>query len=160
MAMGDGVDCNSLKYKLNRQELLRLLKKGMPRSSSCVRAGTSYPTLKRWVAEGLRDIEAGDDSTYCAVLVRDIQQAEAECEEQWLDRLQRHAETARETDWRATSWLLERRHARNWRMSKALDHVPPEGDDQAAPDREKQDSVETLQAGLSLLIAEREARGK
>ena len=159
MAMGEGVDCNSLKYNLNRPELLRLLKKGMPRSSACVKAGTSYPTLKRWVAEGLRDIEAGNESTYCAVLVRDIQLAETECEEAWLDKLEAHAED-KTKDWRAISWLMERRHARNWRVSKALDHVPPEGDDQAVPAGQQQDSVETLQAGLSLLIAEREARGK
>lgn len=157
--MGDGVDCNSLKYQLNRPLFLSKLKKGMPRSSACVLAGTSYPTLKRWTAEGLRDIESGNLDSYCAKLVKDIQQAEAECEDAWLDKLQSHAEQPREKDWRAISWLMERRHARNWRMSKALDHVPPEGDDQAVVSDKPQDSVATLQAGLSLLIAEREARG-
>jgi DNA-binding PucR family transcriptional regulator len=88
-------------------KILKYLAQGNYLTTSCAAAGVSYKAVREWVQKAARDREAGITSPYTE-FADTITHAEAAAETSLVERLN-VAE-----DWRAQSFLLERRHKERW----------------------------------------------
>jgi len=88
-------------------KILKHLSVGNYVKPSVEAAGISYETFRQWTIRGEQDKAAGIDSPY-SVLVARLTRAQADAEAHLVDQL------ANEQDWRAKSFLLERRHRERW----------------------------------------------
>lgn len=86
------------KLDAKRETLVRCTKLGMSRRRASFRAGITYTTFKEWMAKDLP-------------FAAQIKNAEAEYEEVALQCIQ---DAAKDEQWQAGAWLLERRHPERW----------------------------------------------
>jgi len=69
------------------------------------RVGVGTTTIRNWILRGARDIQSGKDSIY-----RTFKEAVDFAEAQQAARMLNNIEQAATRDWKASAWMLERRH--------------------------------------------------
>lgn len=119
---------------------------GLFRYTAADMVGVAESTLRRWMAEGRRDIEDGKEETQQAKLRIAILAAEAKAEA--VATLGIIA--AGETDWRAFAWYLERKNNRRFTANPAAHE-----DEMAAP---KVDVLGELESKLDAIEKRAKAR--
>lgn len=98
--------------------ILKALEEGNSRRTAAELAGISPRTLQRWLKRG-RDAE--DEG--CAELLEHVHNAEA-CAEREMSNVVMQA--AREGEWRAAAWWLERRFPGTWAKQQRIAIKPEE----------------------------------
>ena len=97
--------------------LLALVRKGLPFSTACAKAGISYLTFCDWMIRG-GDPKSNDKQKpppgeerepYAGFVIR-VREAEADAEEMMIDALV----GARDKDWRSAQWWLSKRNPAEW----------------------------------------------
>ena len=89
------------------QRVLKHLSVGNYLKPSIEASGIAYSTFRLWMQKGEEDRAAGRETLYSSLLDR-LTRAQADAEAHLVDQL------ANEQDWRAKSFLLERRHRERW----------------------------------------------
>lgn len=99
-------------YKLSpavHRKLVAACREGNFREQAASLAGISRPTFNRWLRDGRRDSEAGEASLE-AKLYEDVSAAEAEFEQETLQRIREAGKNTRSPHaWTANAWILERK---------------------------------------------------
>lgn len=98
--------------KLNperKERLLRALRTGAHAETACRVAGIGYSTFAEWMQRGKGIHKRGGGKEYTE-FAEAVTQAIAEAEMALTARVR----NATAEDWRAASWMLERRHPERW----------------------------------------------
>lgn len=89
------------------ERVLEAVRQGLPYKQAAAYGGISYSTLNRWRREG----EMEDGAEQYREFWRQLEQANGEAA---LSLVGRVNEAAAQGDWKAASWILERRFPRIW----------------------------------------------
>jgi len=92
------------------------LDQGLSLTKSCALASITPRTVRKWIDTG-RESDADEDSIYRYVV--DLTDRAVATHAQ---RMLQHVEGAAPEDWRAAAWLLERRHAKDFKQQSGLEH--------------------------------------
>lgn len=103
----------------NKKTYIDALKTGATIQSACDVSGLVYDTVREWIARGEgRDPERKSTPEYAA-FAADTKEAIATAEMVLLSRINK-ASTGERSDWRAASWILERRHSDRWSSTQKI----------------------------------------
>ena len=101
-----------------------LLRKGHFKKTACAAAGISYSTFKRWMQQGSerawQSCQTQDDLDKILpyrYAVEQVGLAVAEAEALYLDDIRT---AARNGEWRAAAWMMQKRFPKNWGDVKKL----------------------------------------
>jgi hypothetical protein len=94
---------------------------GAPRYVAAIKAGLDEKTLRNWLDRGETDDEGNpvDERPGAAEFVefrQEFLKAEAEAEQLMVDAIRVNP------DWKASAWMLERRHPDRWGQKTKLEH--------------------------------------
>lgn len=91
------------KIKTHKQELLKLLRSGVPVTHACAAVGVSDVTFYKWIKNG----KEGKTGQYVE-FYNDVQKAKADAVTRNVALIQKAAQGG---TWQAAAWYLERCHA-------------------------------------------------
>jgi len=102
-------------------EIVRLLETGVFLETASAAAGVDVDTVRRWMKEGARELEAQEagappreELEHLARFTRDVRAALVAAENRAVENITSPAWAAE--DWRASAWYLERRNPARWGM--------------------------------------------
>ena len=95
------------------EAILSRLVTGSTKRAAAAEAGISYPTLWLWLSDGKKEDAPEEHKKFNL----DVAEACARAEIRWVSSIEQQA---RNGDWRAYAWLLERRFPEDWRQRKEL----------------------------------------
>lgn len=104
--------------KLNettKNRFIKALQTGAHIETACNAAGVSYSTARQWIARGEGRSDRSKASEY-ADFAAEVSRAIADAEMALVSRVY----TASTEDWRAASFLLERRHPERWSNTQKI----------------------------------------
>lgn len=123
--------------EVTRRTLITAIGLCAPRATAALKAGIDEKTLRTWLLLGETD-DAGkpfsdraDVAEYVAFRAEFLK-AEAEAEHSLVGTIIGAAKSRLRPDWRAASWLLERRHGKRWGYKASV--TLAQGDDFSNPD--------------------------
>jgi hypothetical protein len=100
-----------------RSQIADSIGKGVPPEVAALTVGVSPRTYYRWCAQGRADDLAGHDTAFCQFW-QAVEGALALCEATLLETVQASAApptgSAKGAEWRAATWILERRFPRRY----------------------------------------------
>lgn len=96
--------------------VIEAVRRGQTYKLAAAYAGISYSTLNRW-----RSIGSDDDApTKYRKFWKQLEQASGEAALRMIECI----EIAAQTDWKAATWVLSRRHPDQWGQSTQPEHDP------------------------------------
>ena len=117
----------SLFTRARGRKVIKAIKEGLTFKQAASYAGVSYSTLNRWRKEG-RDVYEGlqgDPKTGILEFWMQLEQAQGEASMRLLGVINK---AAKQGDWKAATWILERRFSREWGPRGQQDLDPEEID--------------------------------
>tara|TARA_Y100000310_G_C20530898_1_gene738399 strand:- start:133 stop:570 length:438 start_codon:yes stop_codon:yes gene_type:complete len=103
----------TIRTRAIEETILSRLVTGSTRRAACAEAGISYSTLYLWLSEGKKEDAPEEHKKFNL----EVEEACARAEIRWVGAIEAQA---RNGDWRAYAWLLERRFPEDWRQRKDL----------------------------------------
>lgn len=91
------------------------IRRGNFKTTACAAGGVSTPTVNTWLRRAAHDRAYGVDSRYVQ-FADAMESAEALAEKRLVQRV----ESSSRVDYRAATWLLERRHPKRWGNNKTV----------------------------------------
>lgn len=106
-----------------QSRFLDALRRGFSIGRACVQAGWAYNSWREWANAAERAEREGERCRYS-----DLFDAYREALRDGDERLYATVETAAESgDWRAATWILERRDSRSWAKAQEVEVSGPNG---------------------------------
>ena len=99
--------------------LLKAIEAAMPLKHAAMLAGISYDTLNRWRIKGESELARPEFRDFC----KSLRRSEAVA----MQRLVTVVREAGEKDWKAATWMLERRFPDEFAKPQHVEHSGPKG---------------------------------
>lgn len=99
--------------------LLKAIEDGLPLKQAAMLAGISYDTFNRWRIKGESESAPDEFRDFCKAL----RHSEAIAMQRLVGRIQ----SAGETDWKASAWMLEKRFPDEFGKPQRIEHSGPDG---------------------------------
>ncbi len=140
-----------------RAALLGAIEQGMPLKQAAAIAGVSYDTLNHWQNRGENESAPEEYRQFCQLLRR----SQAVAMQVHLSVIH---QAAGRGDWRASAWMLERRHPEDFARPQKFEHSGPGGKPlRPSPDEEyevlrrmkKQEGIKNILVNLGGIIREK-----
>lgn len=120
---GKGQPPKILKFK---DEIIKHIRSGLP-TKHAIAGMIDISTYNEWYSQGLRELSDGIESHYSDFSAK-VDQAKRE----YVDKLKSIIEDHAPADWKAASWLLERRDKESYNLTQKVD-VTSKGESIAKP---------------------------
>ena len=147
--------------KQREAALLKGIEEGLPLKHAAMLAGVSYDSLNRWRKNG--------ESEYAAIEFRNFCKALRRSEAVAVQNLVKLVHAAGKTDWRAASWMLERRFPEEFGKPVQVEHSGPGGspiqthatvEPEVLQRMRKQEGMQALVGKLGTILLEQQAARK
>lgn len=114
------VGCPPLFTEDRANRVLEAVRRGLTYKQAAAYAGISYSTLNRWRIEGRKRAESGngDEGSEICKFWKALQEANGEAAFRLVGRVDAAAEAG---DWKAATWILERRFPDQWGKERGIE---------------------------------------
>jgi len=136
-----------------RELFLQGIRQNLTRNLSCKLSGIDPATLSRWLTNAREAEEQGDHDNIYVIFRNKIEAVEAETASELLQTI----EEASHKDWRAASWIAERRHPDDYGKRESL---TLEGDEDRPLQVTNSLSDAQLDGAVDKILALRKIRSK